>query len=297
MSFDFYFAGATTPRIRDALIRLNANVLKSYVTDKSQIVKFFDAKKHGWQGKLMIDNGAFTLHRQGGSVDIDEYIQWINHNDSCIDFAIALDHIPGKWRQVRTFSDYEFAAQKTWENYMYMVERVKSPEKLLPVFHNGSNLKYLERILSYDKLNYLCLAGRKDVTHSEQEDFYQKCFSVIDKLRPDIRVHCLGSAVQSDVEKFGFTSMDSTSCNMIAANGNIIISGTPVYVGAGLNSLNYINSRIKDIIVSRCEEYGISIDSICSDYQSRCIFNIMYMFELSKSVNYVGNRIGKKKLF
>lgn len=297
MAFDFYFAGATTERIRNYLIGINANVLKSYYTDRPVIEKFFDAKKNGWRGKLMIDNGEFSFHRHGGSIDIDEYIAWINKNDDYIDYAIAVDNIPGKWRQPRTLHDYQVSTQKTWDNYLYMIERVNSPNKLLPVFHQGDDFLALERFLMLPDLKYICIAGSKDLTNADREVFYEKCFDIIDKLRPDIKVHCLGSATISNVEKFRFTSLDSTTCNMVAAMGNVFIDGQVTYVGDNLKTLMSMGADYIGALNRHCINYGFNINDIGSEYQSRCMFNIKYMFEKSRTVETRKITIRRRKLF
>jgi len=297
MAFDFYFAGATTNRIREWLVSLNANVLKSYYTDQATIKKFFEYKKNGWKGKLMIDNGEFTFHRHGGSIDIDEYIAWLNTYDEYIDYAIAVDNIPGKWRQPRTLKDYQVSTQKTWENYLYMIERVKSPHKLLPVFHQGDDFSALERFLALKDLKYLCIAGSKDLTNADREVFYEKCFARIDRVRPDIKVHCLGSATISNVEKFRFTSLDSTTCNMVAAMGNIFIDGQVIYVGDKLATLKLKGADYFDALERHCIEYGININDIGSDYQTRCMFNIKYMLIQSAVVETYNTRVRRQQLF
>ena len=297
MAFDFYFAGATTNRIREWLVLLNANVLKSYYTDQATIKKFFEYKKNGWKGKLMIDNGEFTFHRHGGSIDIDEYIAWLNTYDEYIDYAIAVDNIPGKWRQPRTLKDYQVSTQKTWENYLYMIERVKSPHKLLPVFHQGDDFSALERFLALKDLKYLCIAGSKDLTNADREVFYEKCFARIDRVRPDIKVHCLGSATISNVEKFRFTSLDSTTCNMVAAMGNIFIDGQVIYVGDKLATLKLKGADYLDALERHCVEYGININDIGSDYQTRCMFNIKYMLTQSAVVETYNTRVRRQQLF
>lgn len=297
MAFDFYFAGATTERIRNYLIGLNANVLKSYYTDKADIKKFFDAKRNGWCGKLMIDNGEFSFHRHGGSIDIDEYIDWLNKNDSYIDYAIAVDNIPGKWRQPKTLNDYQISTKKTWENYLYMLERVKSPDKLLPVFHQGDDFSALKRFLDLPNLKYMCIAGSKDLKNADREIFYERCFDIIDKLRPDIKVHCLGSATISNAEKFRFTSLDSTTCNIVAAMGNVFIDGQVTYVGDGLKTLMLKGEAYIHALKNYCDNYGMNIDEISSEYQPRCIFNIQYMFDKSRIVKTVKTTIRKRRLF
>jgi len=297
MAFDFYFAGATTERIRNWLVSINANVLKSYYTDKSVIMKFFEHKRNGWTGKLMIDNGEFSFHRHGGSIDIDEYIAWLNKYDEFIDYAIAVDNIPGKWRQPRTLKDYQISTQKTWENYLYMVERVRSPNKLLPVFHQGDDFSALERFLSLPDLKYMCIAGSKDLTNADREAFYEKCFDIIDKLRPDMKVHCLGSATLSNVERFRFVSLDSTTCNMVAAMGNIFIDGQVTYVGDELKTLKLLGKDYVTALNHYCVKYGIDINDIGSDYQSRCMFNIRYMFDKSFTTHTIKTSVKRKRLF
>lgn len=297
MAFDFYFAGATTQRIRDYIIGLNANVLKSYYTDKAAIEKFFVAKKNGWRGKLMIDNGEFSFHRHGGSIDIDEYIEWLNKYDSFIDYAIAVDSIPGKWRQPKTLNDYQISTQKTWENYLYMIKRVKSPNKLLPVFHQGDDFSALERFLLLPELKYICISGSKDLTNADREVFYERCFDIIDRLRPDIKVHCLGSATISNVEQFRFMSLDSTTCNMVAAMGNVFIEGQVIYVGDNLMTIKSKGPDYIDVLNRYCVAYGIDSDAIGSDYQSRCIFNIKYLFEKSHIVETRKTVVRRRKLF
>ncbi len=55
-----------------------------------------EAKKNGRTGKLLIDSGAFSVHKSGKNVDLDEYIQFLNYNHEFIDYYIQLDDIRGK---------------------------------------------------------------------------------------------------------------------------------------------------------------------------------------------------------
>ena len=179
MAFDFYFAGTQCVEADEMICKLNGNVLKSFVNDKKDIQKWFERKRNGWTGKLMIDNGAFTVYRQGGTLDIDKYIEWLNEYDEYIDYAVALDNIPGKWREGHTAEEVKASALKTWENYLYMTERVKSPQKLLPVFHMGEHFDNLERYLKCEGLEYMCISALKDITNKQREEWYSKCYSFI----------------------------------------------------------------------------------------------------------------------
>ena len=42
--------------------------------------------------------------------------------------------------RIKSKEDYDESARLSWENYLYMRERVKEPDKLMPVFHFGENL-------------------------------------------------------------------------------------------------------------------------------------------------------------
>ena len=102
MSFDLYFAGANNSATDDYFISNNCNRLFSQLNDRKLIQRYVQAKKDGWTGKLMIDSGAFTLHRSDKKVDVDKYIDYLNEYHDYFDYYIQLDHIPGKWGQPRT---------------------------------------------------------------------------------------------------------------------------------------------------------------------------------------------------
>lgn len=294
MAFEYYFAGATTRRLESVLVKLGANILKSYYVDRSILLRWFKYKRQGWTGKLCIDNGEFSMHRSGGTINIDDYIWYLNDNDEYIDHAIALDKIPGTWGTIHTREEIDEASDITYKNFLYMREHCKSPDKLLPVYHQEERLDALERILSIDDLKYICISARKDKTPEIRKMFYDDCFNVIKRSNnPNIKVHCLGSGTISDVEMFPFTSTDSTSCNMVAANGNIFVNGVVLYVGDGCKSLLPAE---KDIVYSICEQCNIIPEDLIN-YQDRAIINIHYMYNISKHTKCKVKRFGKSRLF
>lgn len=294
MPFDYYFAGATTPRIEQVLVSLNANVLKSFYTDKPTLKRWFSYKEEGWTGKLLIDNGEFSMHRHGGTIDIDEYIAYLNENDDYIDHAIALDKIPGVWGTPHSREDIAYASDVTYQNYLYMVSKCKSPNKLLPVYHQEEDISCLEKFLSIPGLEYLCIAGRKDLTPQSRKAFYAECFSIIQQSNnPTVHVHCLGSGTLADMQLFPLYSSDSTSCNMVAANGNIFIRGVPVYVGDGGKSLSQVDLEIVNKV---CDENNVKLADLIN-YQDRAIFNIRYMYSQSKITEFVPRNLIKESLF
>lgn len=299
MAFDFYFAGTQCEEANIILKNLNAHVLKSYVNDKKEILKWFEYKRQGWQGKLLIDNGEFTFHRKGGSLDIDEYITWLNDNDEYIDYAIALDSIPGKWGEPRTAEDVKKSAQKTYENYMYMRSKLKSPDKALPVFHMGESFDNLKRFLEIKELKYMCISGMKDLTNKQREDWYEQCFQIVKEYgRTDMKFHCLGSATLQNAMKFPFTSMDATSWIMTGANGSILTEWGVIYVGDDCKTLKHeVPKEHLESLRKACEEFGTSLDEIGKDYKARMCFNVNYLYRKSLETEYKGISMSKRRLF
>ena len=306
MAFDFYFAGSQCQETTDLIKDLDANVLKSFYNDMSDILKWFEYKKQGWKGKLLIDNGAFTVHRQGGEIKIDSYIEWLNSNDSMIDYAIALDHIPGKWGERKTEEQVKQAPIKTWENYLYMIDRCKSPQKLLPVFHQGEDYKYLKQIVEHkinDKfVQYICISGNKELTNKQREDFYLHCFDVISKSNnQNIKTHFLGSATLSNAKRFPVTSMDATSWIMTGANGSIFTDWGNVKISkeSKKDKDNIVNlpKNVQQSISDYCKKHNITLEQAQDSYRYRMVLNIYYLYEQSKKISYNNRSLTVKKLF
>lgn len=306
MAFDFYFAGSQAVETENLIVELNANVLKSFVNDIRELPRWFEYKKQGWKGKLLIDSGAFSIHRntaranskqfQGKSI-IDAYIDWLNENDEYIDYAIELDHIPGEWGKIKTIEQFKEAPIVSWNNYLYMYDRLKSPKKLMPVFHQGEDFKHLENILNSLLPEYICISGNKELTNSQRESWYEQCYYIIQHSNnPNIKVHCLGSATLSNVIKYPFTSMDATSWIMTGAMGNILTSRGTIYVGDSNSLCNMTDIEI-NYLKQLCDNYNIEFESLATDYKSRMLFNIHHLYEQSYLTTFKGLKAIKRRLF
>ena len=306
MAFDFYFAGSQCQETTALIKELNANVLKSYVNDMRDILMWFENKRNGWKGKLLIDNGAFTVHRKGGTLNIDNYITWLNDNSENYDYAIALDDIPGIWGCEKTIEDVLKSPEKTWKNYLYMVKNCKKPEKLLPVFHQGENFKYLKQIVEYTinnkPIEYICISGNKELTKKQRQEFYVKCYKLIkESSNPNVKTHILGSATISDAENFPCTSMDASSWIMTGANGSIYTDKGQMLISKGSvgdkdNVLN-ASKEILSYAESVCNKYGYTIEQVSESYKYRMLVNIRWLYEQSQSCVYKGLKTTRKSLF
>ncbi len=302
---DFYFAGTQTSPSEKVILDLNANVLKSYVNEKTHIQRWANLKKEGkWHGKLLVDSGAFTAHKKDVVLDTDTYISWINEIDEYVDYFIQIDHIPGKFGKPRTMEQVLEAPKKTYENYTYMLARVKSPEKLLPVFHMGESFDNLTRIL-HTKVHdsyvpYICISGMKDRTAKERKVWYAKCMKVIkESNNPNVKTHCLGSATFSDHEQFGFTSMDATTWIMTSANGNILTDYGNITVSEKNNTSENISIKCglsTEILNECCSKYGVTLEEVRTDYTKRSEVNIKWIHEKSLKSEYNPSKILRGRL-
>ena len=302
--FDFYIAGGLSNNIIDFAIKYNANILQSYANDMSSINKLCELKQNGiWKGKLLVDSGAFSVHKSGRIINIDDYIQFINSHPY-VDYFIQLDVIPGKWGHIKTASDREYAADNTFINYKYMLKYVNDPYKILPVFHQGESFTYLKQFLSETidgkPVPYICISGNKELTSNQRKIWYSKVFDIIkNSPNPNISTHCLGSATISDMQDYPFRSSDATTWVIHSSVYNIITKYGIIYVGKDskfnsmLNENNLVISYIKDM----CKKYNIDVDTLSTDYKQRNLFNCAYLYECSLNTKYKGVNSKKRRLF
>ena len=85
MSFDIYFAGAQTPTVDDFIYNLGANRLYSYFSERKHIDNYIERiKTRKTNSKLIVDSGAFSAWTRGITINVDEYIEWLNERSEYI---------------------------------------------------------------------------------------------------------------------------------------------------------------------------------------------------------------------
>lgn len=301
---DYYFAGSAFKEASDLTIELNANILRSFATDKADILEWIEARKNGWTGKFLIDSGAFSVFKSGATIDVDEYIDYLNKIDEYYTFAIQLDTIPGKWGVPRTDADVIDACDKSWENYEYMYPKMNKPTKLCPVFHMGEPMYALHRILD-SKYEYecICISGSKDLSKEQRMDWYEIVIPVVKDKRPNVKIHGLGIGDIRVAEKIPFTSIDATSWILLGAMGKIYSPLGQVtisnYVGRVKGDFdNIVNlseqsqKQIKDWI-TQC---GYTFEGAQESYKIRQLINMRYLVKEAKNIERIPMK-AERKLF
>lgn len=290
--FDLYFAGYYSDEIEDIIMQNGYNKLLSNINERKGIARYVEAKKNGsFKGKLLIDSGAFSVHKSGKTVDLEDYINFLNENHEWLDYYIQLDDIPGKWGVPRTKEELLASPPKTWENYLYMRSRLIEPDKLLPVFHQGEDYKYLKQMLEYrdengKKIEYLCISSNKDLDAKKRYEWYKHCYEVIERSsNPNVKVHSLGTQSEKHCELLPFTSVDATSWIMTAANGNLYSKwGTITISDRQLGKKeNIINKNSYNIFKQHIEEKGFTWEDLQTKSSERIRWNMLYLGEWARN--------------
>lgn len=301
--FDLYFAGSQNDLAERYLQSNGCYRLCSQFMDRKRIKEWIES---GATGKLFIDSGAFSAHTRGVELDVDEYIYYVNGIDEHVSLVAQLDTIPGVYRQTKTREQLELAPMQSWANYLYMRERMISPEKLLPIFHQGEDYKWLENMLeaTFDgkHIPYIGLSPANDVSVKEKERFIEHCFKIIRKSsNPEVKTHAFGLTAMNLLERYPITSADSTRWIMDAACGGILTKFGSVAISDGrLDAPNHyrrMQPLAQEEVRKYVEGHGYTIQGLATDYKDRVNFNIMFMYEWSKNYIYSPSSIRRMKLF
>lgn len=99
-------------------------------------------------------------------------------------------------------------------------------DKLVVTFHFGEDYSVLKKILTYEdtfgKIVYMALGGLARATGEDRNEFIEKCYNIIKECgREDLQIHLFGVTDMTLCEKFGATSVDSTTWVRAASFGEI----------------------------------------------------------------------------
>ena len=145
---------------------------------------------------LFIDSGAFTAWTKKTNVDIISYTDFCLQNIHIIDYIANLDVIPGEFgKKNLTASEIDYSAKQGWKNYEYMIKRGIPKEKLIHIFHQDEDFKWLERMVN--TMPYIGLSPANDRTREEKIMWLDKCMDYVldEKGFPIVKFH--GFAVTS----------------------------------------------------------------------------------------------------
>ena len=323
----YILSGSLTTQMVDYLLAIPEfepmDVLVSQL-DRSGVNKMLEYMDRGAVKSLFIDSGAYSIHSQGfdkvnkgrfANINefIDEYIEYVNALDDKIIAVAQVDHIPGVFKQPKKPEDYIESAQLSWENYLYMRPKMKSPEKLISVFHQGESFEHLRRMVDWrgengEKLDYCGISPSNDRPVSEKDIYLGNVYEFLKKTsQPDINTHLFGYTSLEGLTKFPWYTCDSTSHRLRAAYcklhtrkwGTISLSPTrdcktrtdfPFYETCDKATLQ----EFKDLLA----HYNLTLEQVIEESAARTAVDIVETLLYVKEHPYQpANRITSRKLF
>ena len=308
MSYDLYFAGTTYKPILQLMKEMNVCKLYTQLTERRVINDWAQAKGEGiTKGKLFVDSGAFTAHTKGVKLDMDEYCAYANGLGENVDLIAEMDHIPGIRFQKRTPEDIVFSSKKSWENYLYMRDHIEHTDKLIPIFHQDEEMRWLRNMLDWTSpegkhIPYIGISSSKDKPAILREEWYYKVFSVIHASRnPEVKTHSFGTSSVTHMEKFPFTSSDATSWIRFAANGCILtpfgvclVSDQTKQSSSG-NDNDLLISEHREMIEEYVVSLGLTLEEVASHNSYRQIVNLKYFKNWADNYVYKGPAVFKQR--
>lgn len=306
--YDCYFAGSGVKDVLDEMRKLGCNQLLSQLNERKAILDWVDyLRSHPeCKSKLFIDSGAYSAHTKGVSVDVDAYIDFMNEIDDCVTIYAQVDTIPGRFGQPRTEKDIKEAPEKSWQNYLYMISKAKSPDKVIPVYHQGEDIKWLKNMLEYKfpdghHIQYIGISSAKDQSVQSNFSWLKQVYKVIaESSNPNVKTHGFGIMVRNFIEQFPFTSSDSTTWIMAGANGNVMTPYGTVHISdKGLGKKDNFFSLPKasqDNLREYFAKFGFTPEELSKDGNARLLYHLRYLKDWQDNFKYKGNNMFKKTL-
>lgn len=308
MIFDLFLASFDDNKIIGDAWKNDWPLLYSQINNRGVLMKRFDAPTNG---KLLVDSGAHSAHTKGIQLDLEEYIGFSNEHMDKITLYVQVDKIPGVYLMPKTPKDFTEAPELSWENYLYMREKSKDPDKLIPVFHMGEDMKWLRNMCDYrfsdgSHIPYIGLSPRGDVSLQAKYDFSAECFGVIQSsTNPKIKTHAFGATSLEMLEKLPYTSADSTTWVLVSAYGQVWmpncitgdVNGVGIKLGVSKENISHPTAtqtyweqtpEIKKKLDDYFESIGTNIEKLSVSHSERALASAKYVQNWAENYEYKG---------
>lgn len=306
MGFNLYLAGSYSKMVDEKLQEMGVNRLASQLNDRSLLERWITYIKEVEHRKLFVDSGAFSAHTKGRELDVDEYIEYLNARQGCFEVIAQVDKIPGEFGKKKTREQLLEAPELSWENYLYMRERVIDYNNLTPIFHQGEDFKHLHRMLETtfdgEHIPYIGISPANDVSTKEKAKWFETVFRIIrDSSNPNVKTHAFGMTSLDLLEKYPFYSADSTSWLMTSANGSIMTSwGLMLMSDVQVNNpkhFNHMSPETQAKVAEEVAKWGYDIEEAKTNYKIRGLINASYLKNWADNYKFKGTSRYQRRLF
>lgn len=270
-----FLSCGTTAEIEKEFIQRGYSRLFSQYNDRSQIKRYISLG-----GKdLLLDSGAYSAYNSGKVIDIDDYIEYANSITKYCKFIVALDVIGGD-------------PQDSYDNYVYMKERLIEPQKLMPVYHDGEDIKWLHRYLNEGSK---CI-GLGGLVGIDPNNFLTVCGMELSKYK-DVWVHAFGITNVRTLSRHTFlTSADSGA--WVSGTGRYYAMMPSTYECAYVGRGRYTGGRrerpvpieqftgenVHPNIIKAFDELGITAEDLYQSHNARARLSAYSLNEWAKNV-------------
>lgn len=327
----YVFSGSLTKSMHDYLQAMpDFEPLDILITqlDRSAIKTTIEWKKEGFCRWLFIDSGAFSIHTGKAKLpgwkgtepptfkDFEQaYIEYLNSIDEYVDVCAQLDTIPGEFGKPKSKEDYEESAKKSWGNFLYMRTQLKSPDKVMPVFHFGESFDVLKQMLEWtdengNHLDYVGISPANDASQEEKNIYLGEVEQVIAASSdPDVKVHFFGMTSLDALSKYKCYSADSIShrqiagyCKIWSPTFGVISVSKRTRTTSTKSNLSFLDTADEfnlEILRKEVEATGLTMELIEESSSARTAFTMHSIQQLiAGKYKYEEKKVKKpKKLF
>lgn len=314
----YVFSGSLTTEMKDLLEAMSdfepLDMLVSQV-DRSTVKQLIEWRKCGFCRWLFIDSGAFSYHTGKWKGTVDDYIEFLNSIDGDFDVCAQLDTIPGHFGQPKKPEDYVESAEKSWENYLYMRTKVKSPEKVMPVSHMGESIESFKRMLEWkdengNHLDYIGLSPANDRSKEDRMLYLQNMYDIIKKSsNPNVKTHIYGFTSLDAMSKFPCYSADSITHRLLSGYAKLITKDFGIISVSKRDRTSRAKSNWSfvdgaddfnlDKLKEEAASMNLTLDQLQESVAARVVFNIKNIQRLTKTkyAYHPDNLSKQKRLF
>ena len=272
------------------------DILSSQFNEKDFIIN--GIKNNWFQGKLMIDSGAFSAWNLGKKlnkdirVDVDEYINFINEYGDYFDVIVQVDAVTGK----DGLDEGHVEKQKeTWDNFLYMRSKIRKDlwPKFIPVVHAGDTWNFLDMVVNYkdedgNYLEYIGLGGPQNVQSNRAKNWWFEAFSRIHRSNnPNVKTHGFGMTTLKMLDELPLTSADSSSWNAFGRYGSVITPFGAISISdrkmKNLDNYNNLSPEIRKKVDDYLAKFGSSAEKCLTNIMERNFVNMMYYYSYAEN--------------
>lgn len=313
----YFFSGSLTRSMIETFMKMPGvepiDVLVSQL-DRSAIKTMLKYREEGMIRDLFIDSGAFSFHTGKATLDLEEYIEFLNKMDDEIYVCAQVDTIPGKFGQPKSAEDYKNSAEASWENYLYMRSKLKSPKKLTPIFHYGESFDALKRILDYrdengDPIDYIGISPANDTAQKVKDVYMRQVYDYIAKSsNPNVKTHLYGMTSIAGLSKVPAFSADSISHRHISAYNKLLVPEFGVISLtrrartsrsiSGMHFMEIADEASCKKLLDYLSFLGVTLEQCENDSSTRCAVTMYSIVQMLKENPYKPENVKRpKKLF